>query len=61
MSKSSSFRPSCGDAVYSLGLIGALIYYLTHAGNITEGLWGIGKALFWPAYLLYKLLEMWQV
>ncbi|MCD8485133.1 hypothetical protein LRY65_01700 [Candidatus Woesebacteria bacterium] len=58
---SKNFCNSGGDAVYGLGVVGALIYYLTHASSFIDGLWGIGKALFWPAFLMYKLLEMWQI
>lgn len=45
-----------GGAVYGLGLIGALVYFLQQAGGLGEGLVGIFKALFWPAYVLYALL-----
>ena len=46
-----------GDAVYGLGLIGALVYYIQHA----DGFWGvllaILKALVWPAFVVYDLLH----
>jgi len=44
------------NAVYGLGFVGALIYYLQHAANLGEGLLGILKALVWPAMLVHKLL-----
>jgi len=43
--------------VYGLGLIGALVYYLQHATTILAGVLGFFKAIFWPAMLVYKLLE----
>jgi hypothetical protein len=46
-----------GEAVYGLGFIGALIYFIQHAGNFVEGLIGILKAIVWPAFMVYKLLE----
>lgn len=46
-----------GGAVYGLGLIGALIYFLQHATTLTQGLVGIFKAIFWPAFFVYKLFE----
>ena len=46
-----------GGAVYCLGFIGALVYYLQHATTFQEGLIGFLKALAWPAFLVYKLLE----
>ncbi len=46
-----------GDAVYGLGLIGALIYYIQHATTFGMGLLGLGKAIVWPALLMYKVVE----
>ncbi len=46
-----------GDAVYGLGLIGALIYYLQHATTFAIGALGVLKAIFWPAFLMYKVVE----
>ena len=46
-----------GGAVYGLGLIGALIYFLQHATTLTQGLVGIFKAIFWPAYFVYNVFE----
>jgi hypothetical protein len=45
-------------AVYGLGLIGALVYYLQQAGTLWEGVLGILKALVWPALLIYKVLGL---
>ena len=47
-----------GGAVYGLGFIGALVYYIQHALTFQEGLIGFLKALAWPAFLVYKLLEI---
>jgi hypothetical protein len=46
-----------GGAVYGLGLIGALVYFLQHATNFGEGVLGFLKALVWPALLVYQLLK----
>jgi len=43
-------------AVYGLGLIGALIYFIQQATTFGEGVLGILKAIVWPAILIYKLL-----
>lgn len=45
-----------GGAVYGLGLIGALVFYLQQANTLWEGVLGILKAIVWPALLIYKLL-----
>ncbi len=46
-----------GDAVYGLGLIGALIYYIQHATTFGMGALGLLKAIVWPALLVYKVVE----
>jgi len=46
-----------GNAVYGLGLIGALIYYIQAADGFWMGVVGILKALVWPAFLVYHLLK----
>lgn len=50
-----------GEAVYGLGFIGALIYYIQHATTLVAGLIGFGKALVWPAFLVYKWLEYFKL
>ncbi len=47
-----------GDAVYGLGLIGAIIYYIQQSNTFNEMVWGFLKALVWPAILIYKALMM---
>lgn len=42
------------DAVYGLGFVGALIYYLQQASNISDGLLGFVKAIAWPGVLIYR-------
>ncbi len=49
----------CGSGgIYGLAFIGAAVYYIQHAATFWEGLLGIVKALFWPAMLIYKALEL---
>ncbi|MBD3280784.1 hypothetical protein GF389_04645 [Candidatus Dojkabacteria bacterium] len=45
------------NAFYGLGFIGALIYFIGNAANLGEGLFGIVKAILWPAYFVYYILE----
>jgi hypothetical protein len=45
-------------AVYGLGFIGALVYYLQNAPNFTAGLIGLFKAIFWPAFLIYEVFNL---
>jgi hypothetical protein len=46
-----------GNAVYGLGLIGALVYYIQHAHGFWGVVLGILKALVWPAFVVYDLLK----
>jgi hypothetical protein len=43
--------------VYGMAFIGAAIYFIQHSATFWEGVLGFIKALFWPAVLMYKLLE----
>jgi hypothetical protein len=44
------------SGVYGLAFIGALVYYLQNVTTFYVGVIGVLKALFWPAFLVYKLL-----
>jgi hypothetical protein len=46
-----------GGAVYGLGVIGALVYYIQTATSFWDGAYGVFQALVWPAYLVYELLH----
>ena len=46
-----------GGAVYGLGFIGALVYFIGSATSVWDGLYGVFQALVWPAYLVYELLQ----
>jgi hypothetical protein len=51
------YRAGASEAVYGLGLIGALVYYIQHATTLVMGLLGVLKAVVWPALLVYRVLE----
>ncbi len=48
---------SGGDAVYFFGILGSLVYYI----GAVDGFWNIVlailKALVWPAFVVYDLLQ----
>jgi hypothetical protein len=50
-------RAGGGNAVYGLGLIGALVFYIQQADGFWSGVLGILKALVWPAFVIYDLLK----
>jgi len=52
------YRGGAGaGAVYGLGLIGALIYYIQTATSFWDGLYGVFQAVVWPAYFVYGVLH----
>ena len=50
-----------GNAVYGLGFVGALIYFLQHATTLGDGLFGIIKAILWPGFIVYRILEFFRI
>ncbi|MBN1168638.1 hypothetical protein JXA63_01990 [Candidatus Woesebacteria bacterium] len=47
---------SCGG-VWFFGFIGAAIYYLQGATTFVSVVVGLFKALVWPAFLVYNLMQ----
>jgi hypothetical protein len=43
--------------MYGLGIIAAAVYYIGHAAGFWAGVLGLLKALAWPAFVVYKLME----
>lgn len=48
-------------AIYGLGMLGALVYFIQHANSILDGLIGIFLAIFWPGVMVYKVLEIFNL
>ncbi|MGB8657544.1 MAG: hypothetical protein WCE90_07130 [Candidatus Zixiibacteriota bacterium] len=44
--------------IYGMAFIGGVVYYIQHATTFWGGVLGIFKAIFWPAVLMYKVLEL---
>ena len=45
------------EAVYGMGLIGAWVYYLSHAGTFWLVVLGILKGIVWPAMLVFEAMK----
>ena len=45
------------SAVYGLGFIGAVIYFISTASGFWMGVLGFLKALVWPAFLVYDAFK----
>ena len=44
-------------AVYGLGMIGALVYYIGTATSFWDGVWGVIQSLVWPAFFVYGVMD----
>jgi hypothetical protein len=57
-SKSKNMNQGAGMAggAYFFGFLGAIVYYIQTATGFWDGAFGVFKALFWPAFLVYELL-----
>ena len=44
--------------VYGMAFLGAAVYFIQHATGFWMGVVGFIKAIFWPAVVLYKVLEL---
>lgn len=56
MAKEIKGNAAC-NAVYGLGLIGAAVYFISHATTFWMGVLGFLKAIVWPAFLVYEALK----
>ncbi|MEN6435929.1 MAG: hypothetical protein ABFD14_05340 [Anaerolineaceae bacterium] len=52
-----AYHNRTSDAVYGLGFIGALVFYLGHATSFWIGVLGILKSIVWPAMLVFEMLK----
>ncbi len=54
--KSQNHGSGSASAVYGLGFIGAVIYFISSATSFWMGVIGFLKAIVWPAFLVYEAL-----
>jgi hypothetical protein len=50
--------PAGGGAVYGLGMIGALVYFAGSAESGKDYVLAVGKAVVWPALLVYRAFKV---
>ncbi|NOU46140.1 MAG: hypothetical protein HOO86_03655 [Bacteroidales bacterium] len=55
--KSNMQQGAQSGAVYGLGLIGAAVYFISHAAGFWMGVLGFLKALVWPAFLIFEAFK----
>ncbi len=45
------------SAVYGLGFVGAVIFFISSATSFWAGVLGVLKAIVWPAILVYDVFK----
>ena len=48
-------------ALYGLGIFGAAYYFLQHAVGLVPVVIALIKSVFWPAFVVFKLMELLKV
>jgi hypothetical protein len=56
--KSQTINYGSHNSIYGIGVLGALVYFIQYATTFWMGLLGVVKAIFWPAVIVYKALEL---
>ena len=57
MSNSSNAGAAGGGALYGLGIFGAVVYYWQQADTFWEYAFSLLQGLFWPAFMVYEVLD----
>jgi hypothetical protein len=55
--KKENSKNGASGVVYALGLIGAAVYFISHATGFWMGVLGFLKAMVWPAFLVYEVFK----
>jgi hypothetical protein len=50
-------RSASCNAVYGLGFIGAVIFFISQATNFWSGVLGFLKAIVWPVFLVLEAFK----
>ncbi|MFC1685480.1 hypothetical protein ACFLZZ_00475 [Nanoarchaeota archaeon] len=50
-------KGGCGGAVYGLGFVGSVIYYVSTATSFGMGVLGLLKSIVWPAFLVFEAFK----
>jgi hypothetical protein len=50
-------RSASSGAVYGLGFIGSVIYFISQATGFWMGILGFLKAIVWPVFLVYDAFK----
>jgi hypothetical protein len=56
-----NYNASACGGVYFFGLVGSAVYFIQKADTFWVGVYGILKAIVWPAIIAYKALAFFGV
>lgn len=45
-------------AIYGIGMLGAIVYFVQRANGIGEIIVGLIKGVFWPGVVVHRALEL---
>jgi len=48
-------------AIYGLGFVGAVVYFIQNSHTFINGAIGVLKAIIWPALLIFKLFTFFKM
>ena len=50
-----------GGAVYGLGFLGSLFYYIQNMNSLGDFVFGVVKSFLWPAFVVYHILDFLKI
>ncbi|MFC1663007.1 hypothetical protein ACFL04_02445 [Patescibacteria group bacterium] len=50
-------KTTTSSAIYGMGFVGAAIYYISEATTFWVGVFGVIKAIVWPAFLVFHMFQ----
>jgi len=53
-------RGGASGAIYGLGFVGAVVYFIQNSHTFMDGAIGVLKAIIWPALLIYKVFAFFK-
>ena len=56
--KKGGLMSKCDSPMYGIGVVGAAVYFWQHGATMGDKLFGILKAMVWPAFAVFKLMEI---
>ena len=59
--QSCGYRCGQSEALYGLGVVGAAVYFVQGVAGFWPLMLGILKAFIWPAFVVFKILDLLKI